>query len=318
MTHPPDPAVAHRETLGRTLRELRAARRLTLRELAVLLDVSPATLSAIENGKTGISSERISRIAEVLAVPVQVVFAGSTDDDGPGSRSPRVAATGRHAAPTVVDWRSFPPLALDAALGGALSAFLEFGYHGATMRSIAERANLSVPGLYHYYASKQDMLVALLDMTMTDLRSRTEAARDEGNDAVERFSFVVECLALYHTHRRELAFVGATEMRSLSPASRDRVAAARRDEQRIVDAEVEAGVQSGVFRTAQPNDAARAVVTMCTALAQWFRRNGPASAEHVAAQYVDFALDLVGCESQARPAREDRCVLRDKPEPSGA
>ena len=105
---------------------------------------------------------------------------------------------------------------------------------------------------------------------------------------------MVECLALYHTHRRELAFVGASEMRSLNPVARRRLAALRRDEQRIVDVEVEKAVRSGAFRTTRPHEAARAVVTMRTALAQWFGSDGPASAEIVAAQYVEFALALVG------------------------
>jgi hypothetical protein len=34
-------------------------------------------------------------------------------------------------------------------------------------------------------------------------------------------------------------------------------------------------------------------VTLCTALPQWFRIPGPSTAEQVAAQYVEFALDLV-------------------------
>ena len=291
----------HRERLGRTLRDLRRARSLTLRQLAGLVGVSPATLSSIENGKTGVSSERVSLMAEILEVPVEQVFSGSvTEESDPGLLvSPGPAA--RHSSPDLDDWRSFPPLVLDVALAGALSAFLEFGYHGATMRIIAERANLSVPGLYHYYASKQEMLVALLDLTMSDLGARTEAAMAEGDGAVERFALVVECLALYHTHRRELAFVGASEMRSLAPEARERVAAVRRAEQRLVDVEVEAAARSGAFATTQPHEAARAVVTMCTALAQWYRSHGPTTAEHIAAQYVDFALDLVRCQAP-RPA----------------
>ena len=235
-----DSAAEHRAALGRTLRELRSSRGLTLRDVAGLLAVSPATLSAIENGKTGISSERIARLAEALDVPVQRVFATS-DGVSPGApERPRPQAL--DPGPAVPgDWRSYPPLRLDPALDGALSSFLEFGYHGAPMRTIAERAHLSVPGLYHYYASKQEMLVALLDLTMHDLRVRTEAARDEGGNAVERFALIVECLALFHTHRRELAFVGASEMRSLEGGTRERVAATRRDEQRMVDREVEAG-----------------------------------------------------------------------------
>ena len=52
------------------------------------------------------------------------------------------------------------------------------------------------------------------------------------------------------------------------------------------------GAQPGPA-TPRPYEAARAVVTMCTALPQWFSAAGPATPEQVAAQYVDFALALV-------------------------
>jgi AcrR family transcriptional regulator/DNA-binding XRE family transcriptional regulator len=279
---------------GRRVRELRSARALTLRALAARLEVSPATMSAIENGKTGVSAQRVARLAEELGVPVQRMF-GHAVMEMPSTRDARTSDSpaGAGTRPSPTDWRSFRPLELDQALRGALSAFLEYGYHGAPMRTIAERAGISVAGLYHYYPSKHDMLVALLDLTMTDLLERSTAARDEGCNPVERFRLLVECLALYHTHRRELGFVGASEMRSLSADARQRVAAARREVQRMIDDEVEHAVRRGDFRTPRPKEAARAVVTLCTALPQWFRFPGPSTAEEVAAQYVDFALDLV-------------------------
>ena len=312
MTPPTDLAAQSRRTFGRTVRELRAVRGFTGRDLAALLHVSPATVSAIENGKTGLSAARTALLADVLGVPVQRMFSPSVDRRARQSVSGTQASTGaspvgraRRHAPVEADWRDFPPLSLDPALGGALSSFLEFGYHGATMRTIAERAQLSVAGLYHHYASKQEMLVAILELTMTDLHTRSVAARDEGRDPVERFALLVECLALVHTHRRELGFVGASEMRSLAPDARRRVAAARREQQRMVDREVEQAVRSGAFRTTRPREAARAVVTMCTALPQWFHDSGPASAEQVAAQYVEFALDLVRCIAE-RPNSQGR------------
>lgn len=279
---------------GQRVRELRTARGLTLRALAARLEVSPATMSAIENGKTGVSAQRVARLAEELGVPVQRMF-GRADMETPSTRDARTSyrPAGAGTRPSPTDWRSFRPLEMDQALRGALSAFLEYGYHGAPMRTIAERAGISVAGLYHYYPSKHDMLVALLDLTMTDLLERSTAARNEGGSPVERFCLLVECLALYHTHRRELGFVGASEMRSLSADARQSVAAARREMQRMVDDEVEQAVRHGDFRTPRPKEAARAVVTLCTALPQWFRVPGPSTAEQVAAQYVEFALDLV-------------------------
>ncbi|GAC1611576.1 MAG: hypothetical protein NVS3B26_25830 [Mycobacteriales bacterium] len=308
MTGSTDSVAHSRLAFGRTVRALRGTRGLTARELAELLKVSPATVSAIENGRTGLSAQRTAHLAEVFDVPVQRMFTPSDDDDELAPVQPSdLFQTLDRAQPTPgladLDWRHFLPLSLDAALGGALSAFLQFGYHGATMRTIADRAQLSVAGLYHYYPSKQDMLVALLDLTMSELHARSLAAREQGRDPVERFALLVECLALVHTHRRELGFVGASEMRSLAPASRRRVAAMRRDQQRMVDREVEQAVLSGAFLTTRPREAARAVVTMCTALPQWFRHAGPASAEQVAAQYVEFALDLVRCVVERPPYR---------------
>jgi AcrR family transcriptional regulator/DNA-binding XRE family transcriptional regulator len=311
VTRTRDPAPPSRLEFGRRVRALRTARGLTLRDAADRLQISPATMSAIENGKTGVSAERIARLAEELGVPVQSMF-GAPDSEHLHQRfvatadaAPLARPGHDNPSPPPPDWRSFPPLVLDQALRGALSAFLEFGYHGATMRSIAERASISVAGLYHYYASKHDMLVALLDLTMTDLHLRSSAARKQGRDPVERFALLVECLALYHTHRRELGFVGASEMRSLAPEARRSVASARREMQRMVDQEVEDAVRSGDFRTTRPREAARAVVTMCTALPQWFRHTGPASAEQIAAQYVVFALDVVRSVA-APPGQRER------------
>ena len=42
-----------------------------------------------------------------------------------------------------------------------------------------------------------------------------------------------------------------------------------------------------------PHVAARAVVTMCTALPSWWRPDGPLSAEQVADRYVGVALDMM-------------------------
>lgn len=272
------------------LRQVREQRGLSLRTLAQLLEVSPATLSAVETGRRQMSAARLERAAQLLGVASEELLRPA-----PGTRG-----AGGDAATGDPDWRAFPPLRLDAPLSAALAAFLELGYHGATMRDIALRAGLSVPGVYHHYASKQQMLVAILDMTMADLRSRSEAARAQGDGPVQRFALLVECLALFHTHRRELGFVGASEMRSLLPPDRERVAAVRRAQQRMVDDEVEQACGEGMFAVALPREAGRAVVTMCTALPQWFDGRGPDSPEQVAEQYVQFALDLMRCSAKGR------------------
>ncbi|MBK1787622.1 TetR family transcriptional regulator [Prauserella sp. ASG 168] len=260
--------------LGERLRDARRDAGLTLREVARALGASTGTWSAVENGRTRITEDRLDAAAHLL---------GTTADAlrGTPPRSPRG------------DWRDFPPPRLAAPLAGALAAFVELGYHGATIRDVAQRAGLSVAGVYHHWPTKQHLLVALLDLTMDDLRERCRAARAEGDGPVERFTGLVECLTLFHTHRHEFGFIGASEMRSIEQPHRTRITEARREVQRMVDDEVLEGCRRGLMSTPLPREAARAVVTMCTALPQWWSPKGGFSPEVVARQYVGFALDLV-------------------------
>ncbi|MCW2817356.1 MAG: transcriptional regulator, TetR family, partial [Marmoricola sp.] len=77
----------HRTSLGGAVRGLRHDRGLTLRDLAARLGTSPATLSAVENGLTGVSSARLLRLAEVLDVPVEHLLRPPPSGEPP-SRAP--------------------------------------------------------------------------------------------------------------------------------------------------------------------------------------------------------------------------------------
>ncbi|WP_224766357.1 TetR family transcriptional regulator [Nocardioides campestrisoli] len=271
---------------GAALRRARKERGLSLRELGERAGVSAATLSQLETGKTTLSAERAQSLAAAL-------------DVDPHRLHPDLSLDGRRdAAPEGPgDWRHFPPLQLDVALRGALQSFTEKGFHGSSVRDIARRAGLSVPGLYHYYPSKQAMLSALFDLGMDDLLARSRVAREEGADTRERFVHLVEALSLFHAHRPELSFLGTSEMRALPTRDRRRHAEIRSQQQHMVDDEVELGVEEGVFTTSEPRGAARAVVTMCQGIARWYRPGGLYTPEQIAAQYVEFSLGTVG----ARP-----------------
>jgi len=283
-------------TLGAQVRAARVSKGLTLRGLARVLDVSPATLSQIENGRTGLTVHRLSRIADALDLTpadiMDTVVAPAAPDQDTLKAAPRLPPTATH-------WREYGPLKFDPVLSAALEEFVAIGYHGATVRGIAKRCGLSVSGIYHYYTSKQQMLVSLMDFTMIDLLARARAAQAEGRDPVERFCLLVENLVLFHTHRRELGFVGGSEMRSFEPANRQKIAEMRTVQQRMVDHEVQDAVRHGRFRADYPHAAALAVVTMCTALPSWWRPDGPLTPEQVAEQYVGVALDMMRSQADA-------------------
>ncbi|WP_067968627.1 TetR family transcriptional regulator [Mycolicibacter icosiumassiliensis] len=277
---------------GTAIRTARQAQGLTVRDLAQSLRVSPATVSAIENGKTGISVSRLQECAEALGVTPAQILAGTV----PAAATRPTHARAEAAEPGQRDWRRFPPLALDGVLAAAIDAFVETGYHGSSMRDISARAGMSVPGIYHHYPDKQTLLVAILDLTMSELHWRVAAARADAATGLQEVRLVVEALALFHTHRQKLAFIGASEMRSLTAMNRQRIADSRNQLQHTLDAAIDRAARESDVEVADVLDrriAGRAITTMCTSLPQWFNADGPATPEETARSYADFAVALL-------------------------
>jgi AcrR family transcriptional regulator len=268
------------QSVGAAIRLARGVRGLSLRRLAGLLEVSPATLSAIETGRTDVTVARLTRIAGLLDVSVARLL-------GTGSPAPAVTAAAEGT------WRDFGPLVLDPVLAAAMRVFVQRGFHAATMREVANHAGLSVAGVYHYHPSKTGMLAALLDLTMREIRWRMLAAGADGSTEAEKFALMVEALALFHAHRGELAFLGASEMRGLTPDDRARIADLRNEVQHLLDDQAARAITAGELATKDPRTATRAIATMCTSLPSWFHPDGPLTADQVARQYTDYSLAVM-------------------------
>lgn len=196
--------------------------------------------------------------------------------------------------PSAEHWRSYGPLDLHPILVHAMEAFNEQGYHGTSVRHIAGRVGVTVPALYYHYENKQALLATLLETSIRDVLDRCRAAAAEaGDDPLARFCGMVESIVLYMAHRQGLAFLD-TEIRSLEPENRARYVALRDYLQHMLLDTVEAGRAQGVFTTPIPADAVRSVLTMCQGVANWFRADGPLTAEEVAERHVLLSLGTVG------------------------
>lgn len=194
-------------------------------------------------------------------------------------------------------WREYGAPDLPRVLLAALDAFAEQGYHGTSIRELASRAQLSVPGLYHHYSSKQDILVDLLEAVMREVIDRSEAAlAAAGPDSLSRFDALVECVLRFHMFRNQGAFVTSSELRSLTVVNRATIVGLRDHQQHLIDAAVEAGVADGTFATPYPKAASRAVTVLCTGVASWYRADGELSPDELVRRHLVLAHGLVGAQ----------------------
>jgi AcrR family transcriptional regulator len=209
------------------------------------------------------------------------------DVDGLAADAASVAA--------VEDWRRYGPVQYPRILESALEAFYEHGYHGTTTRDLARRTGLSVPGVYHHYPSKQDILFSLMNVIIDELLARSDRALlTAPADPVAQFDALVESLLRFHMYRRQSAMVSTAELRSLEPGNRERYVAKRDIQQRMLDRIVLDGVESGVFSTPFPADASRAIASLCVGVASWYRPDGQLSVEELLERYLTIARSIVG------------------------
>lgn len=284
---------------GHRIRALRLERRWTLHDLGRRLGLSPATISSLENGHTSITIDRLVHIAGVLDVsPTDLLVIAVSDNGNKRDRSAAAYADPPH-------WRHFPPLTTDPVVASAIRTFVHTGFHGTNMRTIAETAGMSIAGVYHHYDSKQDILNAVLDLTMNELEWRLPAARDEarssGGGPLHRLAALVEALALFHTLRPHLAFIGASEMRSLRADRRASIVRRRSAIQHLIDEEIAAACAEGLISVERPREIGRAISTMCTSLPQWFDNTGPTTPEQIACEYAALALRMAGVQQLPHP-----------------
>jgi AcrR family transcriptional regulator len=183
----------------------------------------------------------------------------------------------------------------EAILRAAIAVMAEHGYHGTSVRDIAERAGLSPAALYHHFESKQDVLVTIMERGIKHLLLCTRTALAEaGDDPAGRLRAIVAVQILFHLSDQRGTLLGTSEIRALEEPLRGRHLTRRRQQQRLFDQVIQRGVEQGTFTTPLPLEASRAIVVMCTGVASWFSPRARLSRDEVVQRYQRLALDMVG------------------------
>jgi AcrR family transcriptional regulator len=96
----------------------------------------------------------------------------------------------------------------EAILGAALELFVERGFHGTSVPSVAERAGVAAGTIYHYFASKEALVNALYKRWKGAIGERVMATFAAGAPMREQFRSVWAGMADFAVaHPKELAFL---------------------------------------------------------------------------------------------------------------
>jgi AcrR family transcriptional regulator len=182
----------------------------------------------------------------------------------------------------------------DAVLDSALTLFAERGYHGTALSQIAEALEVRTPSLYNHMRAKHDLLLTIVDRTVTGVLDDFTTATAGRTDPLDALRHATRVYALRHaTHRRE-AIVVNRDTSSLDEPHRAEMQALRRRHDHALRGIIEDGVAAGAFTIESPALGSFAIREMCVSVARWFRDDGPITPEQVAEEYTEFAVRIVG------------------------
>jgi len=161
------------------------------------------------------------------------------------------------------------------------------------MRAIAAAARVQPAAIYHWYASKEEILVELQDDFMERLTEKVVAAMDQHDRPALKLAAAVREHVIFHGLHRQAAFVTDSEIRALTEPRRLSLIAKRDEYQRMFSGLIRDGIRDGSLRTSDVHVATYAILLECTGVALWFDPEGPLALDDVAELHVELVLGSV-------------------------
>ncbi len=187
----------------------------------------------------------------------------------------------------------------------AAELFQVSGYHQTSMTDVARAVGLRKPTIYHYFASKEDILMTIHLEFIEMLRSRFEDQVARNDSAIDILRGVMtSLLSIIETNPGHVR-VFFEHVRDLSEDRIELVRESNADFRRKVADVIRSGIDAGELRPVDPKLAALALFGMCNWAYQWFRSGGSHTSEEVAEAFFDFLVCGLGA-SPGKPLASGR------------
>ena len=181
----------------------------------------------------------------------------------------------------------------------SLILFARYGYAAVSMRQIAGAVGVMPGALYHHYATKQHLLMALMEGHMRELLAAWDQADDTEARATVRLTNFVRFHIGYHLSRPDEVFLSYMELRALETENYVTLEGLRRTYESGLKDILEQGEREACFTLDDVHVTAMAILAMLTGVNNWFKQSGRLSADIITDHYV--ALTLHAIEAQASP-----------------
>lgn len=166
------------------------------------------------------------------------------------------------------------------------------GYHGTSLREVAERAGIRMSTLYYYFPSKQGLLLEIMSRTLKELTAavRESLVTAQLEEPAAQLRLAIAAHVRFHAERHEEAFVADSELRALDPGNREAVTALRDEHEDVFANILRSAQRYQLYRGPDEQLAVNALLGMCSQVATWYRPDGRLTIDEIARSYSDLII----------------------------
>lgn len=180
-------------------------------------------------------------------------------------------------------------------IGAAARVFAQRGYHATTIEDLIEATGMTRGGLYHYTASKRELLLAVIEELMEPLLSQAREVVAAPQPPEEHLRQLMRVWLEHVASHRDHMLVFAQERRTLADGPGwDEVRSARRLFEQMLAQVIDRGVRDGSFHMADEQLAMLMLLGAVNHTPQWFATGGRLAPCQIADLYCDMLLDGIG------------------------
>lgn len=162
------------------------------------------------------------------------------------------------------------------------------GYHSTSMREIARELGMNQSSLYHYFASKQDILFTLMNDAMDDVLAILEEISSTDLLPEDRLNRVLSFYTQYYAGDQERLILLINEMNSLNEEYRSILVGKQRRYVQLIKSILEELAAQGKIKQIDPAIATFAFFGMVHYTIKWYHKDGPVSLEQLANSFVEI------------------------------
>ena len=173
----------------------------------------------------------------------------------------------------------------------AARLFRERGFHGTSVRDIADSVGLQGGSLYAHVTSKDDLLLEIAERSAERFFKAVRPVIESDRSVGRKFREALIAHIGVITSDLDAAAVYTTEWRHLPDALKARVASRRDEYENLFRTLVRQGIREGFLSPVDESYATLFILSTLNYVHLWFRPDGRMTSDEVAGMMAEFIFD---------------------------